>query len=334
VSSVLLVGAGATGARAARQLVDTQRVTRIVVADREPARAAALADALGAAADTTPLDQPFPEGIDAVASAVPARAGALVAQRAIDVGVPVAAVADDRDGVAALLALDGAAREAGVLVAAGCGLVPGLGDVLARHAADALDRPDEAHVARVGAAGPACIAALRRARHEPALEWADDAWHVPDRRGHQLVWFPDPVGARECEIVAPGVELLREAVPELERASVRVGEVPVRRSAVALVRRKPLDDGWAGARVEVWGWRDGGRDAVVYGVIERPAVAAGTVLAVTAAALAGALADVEWRTPHPKGAQGLGAVVDPTTFLAELARRGVKAAVFEGFAVA
>jgi hypothetical protein len=71
---------------------------------------------------------------------------------------------------------------------------------------------------------------------------------------------------------------------------------------------------------------------VVYGVIERTAVAAGTVLGVTGAALAGALPDVG-AVPTP-GAFGLGAVVEPVPFLAELARRGVKAAAFEGVAVA
>jgi hypothetical protein len=334
VTTVLLVGAGATGTRAARQLVDTHGIDRIVVADRDPQRAASLADALGAAASTAPLDEPFPAGVDAVASAVPTRTGVVVAQRAVDAAVPIAAIADDRDGIAAMLRLDASAREAGLLVAVGCGLVPGLGDVLARHAADALERADEAHVAHVGAAGTACVAAVRRARREPPLEWVDGTWHTPTRRGHELVWFPDPVGARECEVVAPGVELLRGAGPELERACVRVGEPPVRKPAIALLRRKPIDDGWAGARVEVWGWREGARDSVVYGVIERPAVAAGTVLAVTAAVLAGAMPGVEWREPGQTGAHGLGAIVDPTTFLAELARRGVKAAVFEGFAVA
>ena len=77
--------------------------------------------------------------------------------------------------------------------------------------------------------------------------------------------------------------------------------------------------------------RDHARALVVYGVIERTAVAAGTVLAVTAAALAGALPEVApGDTP---GATGLGAVVKSAPFLAELARRGVKAAAFEGVAV-
>jgi hypothetical protein len=333
VTTVLLVGAGATGARAARQLVDTAGLDRLLIADRDPDRARSLAAAIGSVAATAPLDEPFPDGVDAVALAIPARTGSAVAERAIDAGVPVAAVADERDGIAALLGLDGAARAAGVMVLVGCGLVPGLGDVLARHAADSLDDVDEAHVARVGAAGPACVSALRRARREPPIEWFDAAWRSPQRRGHELVWFPDPVGARECEIVAPGVELLRDSVPELGRATVRVGDAPVRRASVALVTRRPLDDGWGGARVEVWGWRGKSREAVVYGVIERPAVAAGTVLAVSAACLAGLLPAVGLRV-EPVGARALGAVVESAPFLGELARRGVKAAVFEGVAVA
>jgi hypothetical protein len=63
-------------------------------------------------------------------------------------------------------------------------------------------------------------------------------------------------------------------------------------------------------------------------------VAAGTVLGVTAAGLAGALPAVSLRAGHEHGAQGLAALVEPVPFLAELARRGVKAAAFEGVAVA
>jgi hypothetical protein len=54
------------------------------------------------------------------------------------------------------------------------------------------------------------------------------------------------------------------------------------------------------------------------------------VLAVAAARLAGAL------TPKIDlpGVHGLGALVDPAPFLAELAQRGVRAAAFEGVPVA
>jgi hypothetical protein len=102
---------------------------------------------------------------------------------------------------------------------------------------------------------------------------------------------------------------------------------------LALLGRQPVDDGWGATRVEVWGWRGEARESIVYGVIERPAVAAGTVLAVTAARLAGALPAVTFST-DPVGARGLGTLVDPAPFLAELARRGVKAAAFEGIVAA
>ena len=177
-------------------------------------------------------------------------------------------------------------------------------------------------------ARPACRRSGARGR-EPPIEWVDGTWQAPERRGHELIWFPDPVGARECEVVAPGVELLRDSVPGLRRASVRVGDVPVRRAGVALLTRRPLDDGWGAARVEVWGWRGTARDAVVYGVIERPAVAAGTVLAVSAACLAGLLPAVDLRG-EPLGARALGAVVDPAAFLGELARRGSESSGLRG----
>jgi hypothetical protein len=67
-------------------------------------------------------------------------------------------------------------------------------------------------------------------------------------------------------------------------------------------------------------------------VIERTAVAAGTVLGVTGAWLSGALPALA--APPGPGAAGLGAMVEPVPFLGELARRGVKAAAFEGVAVA
>ena len=71
----------------------------------------------------------------------------------------------------------------------------------------------------------------------------------------------------------------------------------------------------------------------MYGVIERTAVAAGTVLGVTGAWLAGALPDLASRA----GAGCRRAWARSSSrcaFLAELARRGVKAAAFEGVAVA
>lgn len=327
MTAVLLAGTGAVGVRTARQLLETAGVDQLLVTDRRPERATEVAAAVNA--ETVPYGV-VPDGLDAVALALPGNAAASLAREAIRQGISVAAASDDDDGIDALLALDTAARERGATVVVGCGLAPGLTDVLARHAADALEQPDEVHVSRVGTAGETCAAALRRARRERPAEWRDDSRRVERRLAPELVWFPDPVGARECVTVAMGVQLLHDAVPGVRRATVRAAEPP-RRPRGFVTRRRDADD-WGAARVEVWGWRIGARDALVYGVIERPGVAAGTVLAVAAARVAGALPDVRLRDPAP-GSRGLGALVDPAPFLAELARRGVKAAAFEGIAV-
>jgi hypothetical protein len=149
-------------------------------------------------------------------------------------------------------------------------------------------------------------------------------------RGPELIWFPDPVGARECELVASGVELLVAGNPGVGRITARLGAPPARRF-LPPGRRDP-GAAWGAVRVEAWGWKGTARASVVYGVIERTAVAAGTVLGVTTAWLAGALPAVA--APSEPGAFGLGSVVKTVPFLAELAHRGVKAATFEGVAVA
>ena len=334
MATVLLDGLGAVGIRAARQLVDTPGLDTLLITARGSAHAAEIAASLGARAEAIELrpDDPLPTGVDAVAAALPGALADARAKRALASGVPFTSTVDDGAAIDALLDLDEPARSAGVLLAPGCGLAPGLADVLARHAADALDAVDEIHVARAGAAGPACTAAVRRSRRDPAIEWRDGDWRDERRPNPELVWFPDPIGSRECAPVAVGVALLVRAFPGVRRVTVRFAEPVSRR--VTWLGRRGLDDGWGSTRVEVWGWRGQARESMVYGLIDRTAIAAGTVLAVTAARLAGIAPGLAARTGPAAGVHGLAALVEPVPFLAELARRGVKAAVFEGVAVA
>jgi hypothetical protein len=338
VTSVLVAGLGDVGVRTARQLLDTRGVEHVYVADRSFERAETVASALHDGATPWDLDHhdvpSFPDGLRVVASAMPGAPDVELARAATANGISYASASDDAGALAALCALDADARRAGVQVAVGCGLAPGLGDVLARHAAGALDEVDELHVARWGVAGDSCLESVRRAHREPGLEWRDRAFVEDRAHGTELVWFPDPVGARECKLVATGVELLVAANPMVERATMRLGG-PTQRPWVPRVltshaRRDP-GAGWGSVRVEAWGTRGVVRETLVYGVIEHPAVAAGTVLGVTAASLAGAIDGVVDTEP---GAFGLGVAVSPAPFLAELAKRGVKAAAFEGAALA
>jgi hypothetical protein len=331
VTSVVVAGLGETGIRTARQLLDTPTVERVYVAARTEAGAREVAEALHDGAEPWVLstDAAFPAGVDAIASAVPAGADLALARAAIERGIPFASVTDQAQSLAALHGLDARAHETNTSVLAGCGLAPGLADVLVRHAAGVLDAVDEVHVARFGVAGDACADVARRAHREPSVEWRGRIVVNDRHRGPELVWFPDPVGARECTLVAAGVEELVAATPGVERVTVRLGE-PLARRFTPPNRRDPAA-GFGAVRAEVWGWRGTERATVVYGVIERTAVAAGTVLAIAAGWLAGALPDVGVREA---GTRDLGTAVKPVPFLAELARRGVKAAVFEGVAVA
>ncbi len=331
MSTVLLVGVGAVGGRAARQLVETPGVDRLLVADARPKRAAQVAQIMGehaAIVDWQP-GMALPEHVDVVVGAVPAGDDLTIARNAIDAGVPYVSATDDTSALLALLALDADARAAGVPVVVGAGLAPGLADVLLRHAADQFDAVDEVNVARWGAAGEASASTVRVALAEKGAELRGGVV-VPlvKRAGEELIWFPNPVDARACEPVSNGLELLVHAVPGLDRASVRFAHAE--RPPRGWPRRPDPVNEWGAVRVEVWGTRGPAREAIVYGVIERTEIAVGTVLALTAAGLVGALPGIVRRTP---GVMGLGGVAEPRAFLAELARRGVKVAIFEGVPV-
>jgi hypothetical protein len=329
VSTALVVGLGEVGVRAARQLLDTPGVARVLVAGESAPRARDVARALHDGAEAFELTSASDlSGIDVVVGAVPADAEQALARRAIDARVPYASAVDDLDALESVRGLDAVARAQGVSVLVGCGLAPGLGDVLVRHATGVLDAVDEVHVARFGVAGEASAAAARRAVRAPALEWRDGELVHDPRHAAELVWFPDPLGERECTLVATGVRMLAETAPGVSRASARLGLATGRR--LALSPRHDVGDEWAAVRAEAWGWNGTTRSTVVYGVIERAAVAAGTVLGVAAAGLAGV---VPVLSTSEAGVRGLGSAVDPVPFLAELARRGVKAATFEGVAV-
>jgi hypothetical protein len=335
MSTILLAGLGAVGARAARQLADTPGVDRLLVTGRDLQRTEIVAEALGERVEALEWadDGPLPAGVDAVACALAGGADPVLADRALEARVPFASASDDTRVLHDLLARDADARARNVAIAVGSGLAPGLADVLARHAGGAFETIDEVHVARAGAAGPASAATMRRGRHDHMLEWREGQLVESRRRvGAELVWFPDPIGALECELVANGVELLAASFTGVARVSVRFAEPPEERPLLRWFHPPIVNAGWGAARVEVWGSRGRARETIVYGVIEQTSTAAGTVLAVTAAGLAGAL-DV-LADPRPTGAHGLATLVEPIPFLAELSNRGVRAAVFEGVPVA
>ena len=326
MTTVLLVGTGEVGVRTARQLVDTPGLDRLRVASRDPQRSVDLVEAMGERAEPVGWDpnRPprVPDDVAAVAVATVAPNARGWVRAAVEAGVPVAVVGDEGFGE-----LDAVAAAHGAAVVSGCGLAPGLTEVLARHAADTFDVVEEVHVARVGAAGEACIEAVREARRGTPGEWRDRAWRTDRAYGPELLWFPEPIGVRECQLVRSGVPACAATVPTAGLVTSRLGVQPNVGRFRRGLGRDPKDQGWGAARVEVVGRRDDTAGSIVYGVVDRTAVVTGVVLAVAAARLAGAVAA---GIAAPPGVRTLGEVATPVPFLTELARRGVKAAVFEG----
>lgn len=322
---IAVLGAGAVGARAVRQLTATPAVDVITVTDADAARARACAAAM-ADQRVTVAERDRP---DVTVIALPPGTHRHAAERVLEQGGSVVSTSDAVDDVRGLLALGAEARERNRTVLVGAGFAPGLTCVLAGHAAAAFDVVDEIHVASVGTGGPSCARQHHRALGGEALDWRDGAW-VRRRAGsgRELCWFPDPVGAADCYRAAVADPLLLvPAFPGVQRVTARMAANRRDRLTARLpMLRPPHPEGGPGAvRVEVRGQRGTTKDVTVLGAMDRPALAAGAVAAVAAVWLAEGRITVS-------GATGLAGSVEPRPFLAELARRGVKAAAFEGSA--
>ena len=321
-----ILGVGAVGARLARQLVSTDDV-EVVLRDERRNRVELVAQSLGdrASIDSGALDAPF--DVDVVVLAGPARSQTRLAEQFVRRGIHVVSTSDDLTDVRALLALDRQAREREVHVTVGAGFAPGFTCVLAAHAAKKFDHVDEIHIAKSGTGGPACARQHHRALGRGAVDWRDGAWDErPGGSGRELCWFPDPIGPLDCyRAELPDALLLVPAFPGVRRVTSRVSATRRDRLTARLPMLWPTyPEGGPGAvRVEVRGRAEGRGSVLVYGVMDRPAVAAGAVAAVTARFITSGLL-------KRYGSAGLAESVDPLAFLQELARRGVRAAVFEG----
>ena len=329
---VAVVGAGIVGARTVRELIspgaDGQPTNDgVVLVSRREDRLRELSPIYGSRVSTVRADAlpALPDDVGVVVVAREQGAQVAVVETAVRQGRHVVVVGDDPDDVEALLALSGAARDAGVALLAGVAMAPGLSCVLARHSASQLDSVDEIHVARDGVAGPACARQRLRALRGGAVDWRDGAYvRRPGFSGRELCWFPDPVGARDCfraSLADP--YLLVPAFPGITRVTSRLAASRRDRALAPLpVLLPPPAEGGPGAlRVEVRGEVAGAKETIVHGVFDRPGIVASALAAVVATDVVVGL---------PPGASGLAAVHDTVPLLAELARRGVRAARFHG----
>ena len=286
---VLVCGAGAVGARAARHLVADAATEAVLVEDPDRRRRAAVVSSLGDRAEA--VDDPDPSAADIVVLASPPARHLAVAKRAVAAGRHVVSVADSVGAVEGLLDLHAEARERNVVVAVGAGFGPGLSCVLAKHAAGQFDSVDEIHVAHHGTGGPACARQHHGALRGVGFDWRDHTWRRrPPGSGRELCFFPDPIGGSDCYRAAlPDALLLVPAFPGVSRVTARLAATRRDRltAGLPMLRRPHAEGRIGGLRVEVRGRRGQTRDTVVLGAVDRPAVAAGTAAAVTARWVAG-----------------------------------------------
>jgi hypothetical protein len=334
----IIYGVGATGARAARQLISNPQCESLVLIDEDVATAEEAQKSLGEPARCETVDalrqetrvESFRRLCDdadvVVLTASPDHCE--LAEAALLCGTQVVSVSDDIETIRSLLQLDRIAKENDVALVVGAGFSPGISCLLACHAAKNLDVVDEIHVAKFGTGGPACARQHHKALRSESLDWRNQSWEKrAGGTGRELCWFPDPVGGLDCYVgaLADSMLLLR-AFPQLVRATSRVSATRRDQATKWLpMMRRPHPEGMIGAvRAEVRGWKSEVRNGIVLGMLDRPAVAAGVMASVMAElAVSRSLSRV--------GSGGVSElVVDTTPVLHRLAEKGVKAAVFEG----
>ncbi|HJZ67727.1 MAG TPA: saccharopine dehydrogenase NADP-binding domain-containing protein [Blastocatellia bacterium] len=212
---MVLGGCGAMGSEATRDLAQTSDFEEIVIADVDLGRAQALAAELGGgrlramqadADDEVALTKKL-RGFDVIANCTTYHFGMNVIRAAIAAEVNYV----DLGGLfntPRQLQLDDLARDAGITACLGCGATPGVTNLMARYAADQLERVDEVHIAfasfRSIAPSPGLLDTVLD-EFSPGSQrffWQEGQFiEVPAFSGAKFVRFSDPVGEIEVYYV-------------------------------------------------------------------------------------------------------------------------------------
>jgi saccharopine dehydrogenase-like NADP-dependent oxidoreductase len=364
---LVLGGAGAMGSVAARDLIE-RTSHRVVIGDRREEASRALADRLGERAASLAVDVEDPSSLraalgqaDVVLNATFMRHNVALTRAAIDAGVNATDLGAYVDDTRDQLELDPDARVAGVRVVAGCGVAPGLTNLLAAEAAARLGALREVRIASFithpMSTSPGIVYTRFDASVGTSLVLVDDAAvERPSFGDEEEVAFPEPYGTQEVHLVPHPEALTLPRSINVANVSFKVGYPPdetarirallelgfdadepfayggttivPRDLAAAFIGRGGLPPDLPTAnlkRVEAVG-TDGRRfvaDVVVERVGEPSASAAitGTVAAIATDLVAGGAGE-----PGVRAAEG---ALDPGAVLAALAVRGFEVAIRE-----
>jgi lysine 6-dehydrogenase len=246
---LVLGGAGEMGSVAVSDLV-ARGGHEVVVGDLRVDAAGALGEGVTAirvdVEDADALVEAM-RGADVVLSATFMRHNVAVTRAAIRAGVHLVDLGAYWRDTADQLELDGQAREAGVRVVAGCGVAPGLTNVLARHAADRLDEvrsvrfwsfithplwtsPGIVYTRLDASVGTALV--LVDGRHEERPCFGDE----------ELVGFPEPYGPQLVHLVPHPEPLTLPRSLDVRNVVFKVGYPPEETARIRALLELGFDD--------------------------------------------------------------------------------------------
>ena len=365
---VLLLGAtGQTGRKTAAELLRQPEVETLWLSGRSEGELSALEAAFGdknrvRARAFDLAEAPLHINLFSDADLVVSCAGPsyeteeLAARAAISAGTPYVSLCDEYEPLARLHALDQAARSAGIPLVAGCGLGPGITNLLTAYGSERLDALEaiEVALARSSAESTGDATTLHF-----LYELTQDAAVIKDHQlgferpgsSPRLVYFPEPVGWVETYRIGHAEVLtFPEQYPDLASVQFRAGlaeKVAMdtarafsatppaktdrgRRIFTAASRPlRPLIDrlpprgpAWSGARVDLHGLKGGNRETVSLAVVDR-------LVNLTSATLTLAARRVGNGEVARTGVCSIEEAFDPRGFLKDLARRGISVAALE-----
>lgn len=210
---VALGCAGHIGACAVRELAKRAPDVEVVIADKNVEAANKLAAEVGDKTAVNPVDAnehkslvEVMKGADVVLSTLgPFYAFAEKTLRAaIEAKVTLIDINDDWDATRSCLALDSEAKKANVTAILGLGATPGIINLMAKYAADQLDRVDDIHTAWAWTGidpkmvGTAIVEHYYHAITGNVATYRDGNWvEIPANSDPETVEFVSPIGKFE-----------------------------------------------------------------------------------------------------------------------------------------
>jgi lysine 6-dehydrogenase len=364
---VLLLGAtGTAGRRASAEFVRSDQTSEVTLAARTRRKVESFASLLGGRSNNV-----HGVSIDATNSPAMAQAAAehdvvascagpsnglerIAVQACVEAGTPYVSLCDDHEAASAAFELDDRARKAGVTVVTGCGLSPGITNLLVAFAAEGLDGVEEIEIAVAyslsDATSNSLLTQLTYGLGDTNAPYVSEYRAASGRAGElpRPIYFPEPVGWVETVTCGhpEAITALRvysdlramrfragtteRAVMDALRASIALrskragrpteGWLRLTRATVPLLRAlPPRSASWSAARVDVWGTREGRPESAALGVVDH-------IVNLVSLPLVHAAIEIGSGHVTRPGVNGIEEVFQPKPFLGWLAGRGLRAA--------